>query len=66
VEGKISISGTKAKVLIDPRSTNSFISPRLACTLSIDDKAVPCNVAVSTPLVRGVGSKVCYEDCEVR
>jgi hypothetical protein len=58
VEGKISISGTKAKVLIDPGSTHSFIAPRLACALSVDDKAVPCNVVVSTPLGRRVGSKV--------
>jgi hypothetical protein len=66
VEGKISISGTEAKVLIDLGSTHSFIVSHFACALSFGDKAVPCNVVVSTHLGRRVGSKVCYEDCEVR
>jgi hypothetical protein len=66
VEGTISISGTEAKVLIDPRSTYSFVASHFACAFSFGDKAIPCNVVVSKPLGREVDSKVCYEDCEMR
>jgi hypothetical protein len=66
VEGKISISGTEAKVLIDPGSTHSFIASHFACALSFGDRAVHCNVVVSTPLGKRMRSNVCYEDYEVR
>jgi hypothetical protein len=66
VEGKISIAGTEAKVLIDPGSTHSFIASHFACALSFGDKAITCNIVLSTPLGKRVDSKVCYEDCEVR
>jgi hypothetical protein len=66
VEGKISISCIEAKVLIDLGSTHSFIASHFACALSFSDKAIPCNVVVSTLLGRRVDSKICYEDCEVR
>jgi hypothetical protein len=52
VEGKISISGTEEKALIDPRSIHSFIASYFACALGFGDKAIPCNVVVSTPLER--------------
>jgi hypothetical protein len=65
VEGKILIFGKEAKVLIDPRSTHSFIATPFACALKFNDKAIPCDMLVSTPLGKQLGSKIHYKDYEI-
>jgi hypothetical protein len=64
-KGTISIYETKVTVLIDLRSTYSFITSSFACVLNLDNKATPCNVVVSTPLGKQLGSNLCYEDCKM-
>jgi hypothetical protein len=66
VECKISLSDKEVKVLIDPGSTHSFIASSFVYALALDDKAVPCNVVVSTHLGKQLDSNLCYKDCEMR
>jgi hypothetical protein len=66
VEGKIFLSDKEAKVLIDLGSTYYFITSSFACALTFDDKSIFCNVVVSTPLGKQLGSNICYEDCKMR
>jgi hypothetical protein len=58
----ISISDKEARVLIDSGSTHSFIATLFAHTLELDDKSIPCNVMVSAPLGKQLGTDVCYKD----
>jgi hypothetical protein len=66
VEGMISISDKDARVLIDPGSSHSFIAFPFTCILRLDDKGIPCNVVVSTPLGKQLNSDSCFKDCEIR
>jgi hypothetical protein len=50
VEGKVSIFGKEAKILIDPGSTHSFIASAFACTLGAETEEIPYEVMVSKPL----------------
>jgi hypothetical protein len=52
--------------MIDPGSTYSFIASPFACALRFYDKAIPCNVVVSTPLGKQLGSDLCYKGSEMR
>jgi hypothetical protein len=65
MEGTISISNTEARVLIDLGSTHFFIATSFTHALEIDDKSIPCNIVVSTPLGKWLGSDVCYKDCKI-
>jgi hypothetical protein len=65
VEGIISLYDTEAILLIDPGFTHSFIASLFTCVLNLDNKATPCNVVLSTPLGKQLGSDLCYGDCEM-
>jgi hypothetical protein len=66
VEGMILTSDIEARALINPGSTYSFMATSFAHTLKLDDKSVPYNIVVSTPLGKRLGSNVCYRNCDVR
>jgi hypothetical protein len=65
VEGTILIIGNEAKVLIDPGSTHSFITTPFTGALKFNDKTMPWDVLVSTPLGKQLGSTVRYTDYEL-
>jgi hypothetical protein len=62
----ISLYDIEAKVLIDPGSTHSFFASPFGCILNLDNKATPCNVVVSTPLGKQLGSNLCHRDCPMK
>jgi hypothetical protein len=65
IEGKILTFCKKARVLIDLGSTHSFIATPFTCTLELDSKVISCDVIVSTPLGKQLGSNIHYKDCEI-
>jgi hypothetical protein len=62
----ISLYDIEVTVLIDLGSTHSFIVSLFACILNLDNKGTPCNVVVSTPLGKQLGSDLSYGDCEMK
>jgi hypothetical protein len=66
VEGTISLYDIEATVLVDPGSTHFFIASPFTCVLNLDNKAIPCNVVVSSPFGKQLGSDLSYGDCEMK
>ena len=66
VEGTLSISGIRAKILIDPGSTHSFARPRFLKKLGFQSELLPYLVEVRTPTGdKKVETDKIYRGCEV-
>ncbi|XP_011620628.1 uncharacterized protein LOC105420083 [Amborella trichopoda] len=65
IRGTHSICGIEAKVLIDPRSSNSFVALHFACYLDVKPVQLVWTLVVCTPMRESIETDIMYKQCGV-
>ncbi|KAK0578966.1 hypothetical protein LWI29_019135 [Acer saccharum] len=65
VTGTLTIFGRDAHVLIDPRSTHSFVSQAFAVYTDTNWRPLECSMVVATPIGKSLISENVYKDSKV-
>ena len=66
ITGKLLFHNLEAYVLIDPGSTHSFISPKMASNLHKNHESLNYNMSVHTPLGDVMFVNNIYRDCFIQ
>ena len=66
VEGTLLVCGFEAKVLFDPGSTHSFLSPKFAKLIDMPARELEYVLTVSTPVGKQVVCRKYYPRCAVK
>ena len=66
VEGKLLVCGVEPKILFDPTSTHSFISPMFDNLIAIPISELAFILDVTTPVGKQISCRNYYPNCAVK
>ncbi|XP_011627222.1 uncharacterized protein LOC105421467 [Amborella trichopoda] len=65
IRGTLSICGVKARALIDPCSSQSFVAPHFTCYLNVEPACLDYTLIVCTPMGDTMETDRVYRQCKV-